>query len=184
LCYNGVRMAENSWEEYTDQNAEWFKKTFTHWCKLPKKPKPEVKYTEELFFPKNPRIAFGFLHSHPMEEQQLGLGKNHVIVDKKDWLQVRNSNVKFKEKNTEVRTELELCPYLPETFCVEEACFTCPNNHKSADKVIVEILMKYAKPFKGCNKKVDLHEEDFSKVVDEIMEFFIKKIIKNKHENN
>lgn len=31
LCYNGYRMIENSWCMHTDQDAEWFKRTFTHW---------------------------------------------------------------------------------------------------------------------------------------------------------
>jgi len=31
LCFNGHRMIENSWCLHTDQDAEWFKRTFTHW---------------------------------------------------------------------------------------------------------------------------------------------------------
>ena len=31
LCFNGYRMIENSWCLHTDQDAEWFKRTFTHW---------------------------------------------------------------------------------------------------------------------------------------------------------
>ena len=31
LCYTGHRMIENSWCMHTDQDAEWFKRTFTHW---------------------------------------------------------------------------------------------------------------------------------------------------------
>ncbi len=40
LCYNGHRISSHNWCKYTDQDDEWFKKTFTHWCKLPKIPKP------------------------------------------------------------------------------------------------------------------------------------------------
>lgn len=40
LCYDGEwgRMVEESYEECTDQNAEWFKRTFTHWRPLPAPP--------------------------------------------------------------------------------------------------------------------------------------------------
>lgn len=38
LCYNGFRISQHSWKQYTDQNADWFKKTFTHWRELPKLP--------------------------------------------------------------------------------------------------------------------------------------------------
>lgn len=31
LCYTGHRMIENSWCMHTDQDAEWFKRTYTHW---------------------------------------------------------------------------------------------------------------------------------------------------------
>lgn len=38
LCYNGYRISQHSWNEYTNQDANWFKNTFTHWSTLPKLP--------------------------------------------------------------------------------------------------------------------------------------------------
>ena len=40
LCYNGYRISSHNWCKHTDQDDDWFKKTFTHWCKLPNTPKP------------------------------------------------------------------------------------------------------------------------------------------------
>ncbi len=31
LCYTGYFMVESSWCMHTDKDAEWFKRTFTHW---------------------------------------------------------------------------------------------------------------------------------------------------------
>lgn len=40
LCYTDTgRIVENSYEEYTDQNKEWFIKNFTHWMPKPLTPK-------------------------------------------------------------------------------------------------------------------------------------------------
>jgi hypothetical protein len=41
LCLGRVwnRQCQQSWEEHTDQNKDWFKKTFTHWRPLPSPPK-------------------------------------------------------------------------------------------------------------------------------------------------
>jgi len=39
LCFNGYRMIENSWSMHTDQDAEWFKKTFTYWTEDVKHPR-------------------------------------------------------------------------------------------------------------------------------------------------
>ena len=38
LCYNGHRMIQSSWCMHTDQDEEWFKRTYTHWCTLPVPP--------------------------------------------------------------------------------------------------------------------------------------------------
>ena len=38
LCYNGYRISSHNWCKHTDKDDDWFKKTFTHWCKLPKTP--------------------------------------------------------------------------------------------------------------------------------------------------
>lgn len=44
LAYNEKLMltrgfAIQYWVEFTDQNAKWFKKNFSHWMPLPKPPK-------------------------------------------------------------------------------------------------------------------------------------------------
>lgn len=36
ICWNGYRMVEQSWMQYTGSDEEWFRKTFTHWT-------PDVK---------------------------------------------------------------------------------------------------------------------------------------------
>lgn len=40
LCLDRVwkRQRQNSYEEHTDQNKEWFIKTYSHWMPLPTKP--------------------------------------------------------------------------------------------------------------------------------------------------
>lgn len=39
LCFNLFgRIMQKSWMQYTDQDAEWFKKNFTHWQQLPNEP--------------------------------------------------------------------------------------------------------------------------------------------------
>jgi len=38
LAHNGYRLVETSWQEYTDQDEEWFKKRFTYWTKTIKPP--------------------------------------------------------------------------------------------------------------------------------------------------
>lgn len=39
LCFDGIRMQENSYSEHTNQDIEWFKRVFTFWKPLPPKPK-------------------------------------------------------------------------------------------------------------------------------------------------
>ena len=31
ICWNGYRMVEQSWMQYTGSDEEWFRRTFTHW---------------------------------------------------------------------------------------------------------------------------------------------------------
>ena len=38
LCYNGFRIVDTRWEMCTDQDEEWFRRKFTHWCNLPNLP--------------------------------------------------------------------------------------------------------------------------------------------------
>ena len=35
-----------------------------------------------------------FLHDHPVLEQKLGIDKNHVIVDRKDWEKIKQLIIK------------------------------------------------------------------------------------------
>jgi len=42
-------------------------------------------------------IARGFLHNHKGMEDRLNIDNNHVIVDKEDWLEVRDKT-KYREK--------------------------------------------------------------------------------------
>ena len=45
LCYTYPyrTQIQNSWEEHTDQDKEWFKRLFSHWRKLHPSPKPTAK---------------------------------------------------------------------------------------------------------------------------------------------
>lgn len=43
LCWNGYRIFEKSWEQYTNQDDEWFKATFTHWLPMTVLPTPPQK---------------------------------------------------------------------------------------------------------------------------------------------
>jgi hypothetical protein len=38
LAHNGRLIIETSWQEYTDQDEEWFKRRFTYWTKTIKPP--------------------------------------------------------------------------------------------------------------------------------------------------
>ncbi len=38
-------------------------------------------------------IIFDFLHRHPKMEEKLGLDKDHVIVDRQDWIKARSENL-------------------------------------------------------------------------------------------
>lgn len=38
LCFDGFRMMGNSYSSYSDQDEEWFKRSFTHWMPLPNPP--------------------------------------------------------------------------------------------------------------------------------------------------
>ena len=40
---------------------------------------------------------FGFLHRHPKAETANDIGCDHVIVDKKDWEEVRNYYQAYKD---------------------------------------------------------------------------------------
>lgn len=49
LCYNGRRIIDTRWEMYTDQDEEWFRRTFTHWCSLPDLPDEIMNKAKEQF---------------------------------------------------------------------------------------------------------------------------------------
>jgi len=42
-------------------------------------------------------IMYGFLHQHPRMQERLNLDEGHVIVDKKDWEEVRGVNQEVKQ---------------------------------------------------------------------------------------
>lgn len=38
ICWNGHRMVEQSWMQYTESDEEWFRRTFTYWTSDVKPP--------------------------------------------------------------------------------------------------------------------------------------------------
>lgn len=51
LVYNHYgQMIQRSYEEFTDQNAAWFKQSFTHWRPLPIPPfdRPDAEQRDEI----------------------------------------------------------------------------------------------------------------------------------------
>lgn len=55
------------------------------WCKVYLKAN---KCPEDCILLKDNK-ATNFLHNHPASEKYLGISKDHVIVDRKDWEHVR-----------------------------------------------------------------------------------------------